>query len=259
MKPVPCGMRASFPTTLVYLAVTLTAAPAASQAPASAPVAASAPRPQIQALRVSAGPRVDGKLDDGIWQQATFVRDFVQREPKQGERATQETEVAFAYTDDALYIGARLREASGEVRALVTRRDREESSDQLLISLDTYRDQRTAYTFAVTAAGVRIDYYHPADFEFRREYGYDPVWEAETEVDSAGWTAEIRIPFAQLRFSAADLQVWGVNVARITPARNEISFWQLVGRNETGWSSRMGELVGIQGFVLLADWSSCRT
>ncbi|MGH7471351.1 MAG: DUF5916 domain-containing protein, partial [Longimicrobiales bacterium] len=140
-----------------------------------------------------------------------------------------------------------LRETPGAVRALVTRRDREETSDQLRISLDTYRDYRTAYTFAVTAAGVRIDYYHAADFETARDYSYDPVWEAQTQVDSLGWTAEIRIPFSQLRFNSSAQQVWGVNVTRVTPARNEASYWQLVGRNETGWSSRMGELVGITG------------
>jgi hypothetical protein len=247
MKPVACALRAIVLTALVHLAVAWSASPASSQAAAPAPSGTTGVRPQIQAVRAVQAPDIDGRLNDPIWQQATFVREFVQREPKQGEPASQPTEVAFAYTEDALYIAARLRDVAGNVRALVTRRDREESSDQLLISLDTYRDQRTAYTFAVTAAGVRIDYYHPADFENRREYGYDPVWEAETEVDSTGWTAEIRIPFAQLRFSAADAQVWGVNVARVTPARNEISFWQLVGRDETGWSSRMGDLIGIEG------------
>jgi hypothetical protein len=204
-------------------------------------------RPRTEATREEQAPKVDGRLDESLWQRAHFVRGFTQRDPHQGEKATQETEVAFVYTDDALYVGARMRADSGQVRALVTRRDREETSDQLLISLDTYHDLRTAYTFAVTAAGVRIDYYHPADFEGRREYGYDPVWQAETQIEGTGWTAEIRIPFTQLRFNAADPQVWGVNIARLTPARNEVVYWQLVGRNETGWASRMGELVGISG------------
>jgi hypothetical protein len=133
------------------------------------------------------------------------------------------------------------------MRALVTRRDREESSEQLLVSFDTYRDGRTAYSFAVTSAGVRIDYYHSGDFENRRDYTYDPVWQAEVTRDAQGWTAEIRIPFSQLRFNPADQQLWGVNVVRNTPARNEIAFWRLIGRNETGWASRMGELSGIEG------------
>ena len=129
-----------------------------------------------------------------MWQQARFVGGFVQREPREGEPATQPTEVAFVYTDDALYVGARLREAAGQVRALVTRRDREESSDQLLISLDTYRDYRTAYTFAVTAAGVRIDYYHRRTSLTRATTATTRCGKPKTQVDSLGWTAEITHP-----------------------------------------------------------------
>jgi hypothetical protein len=244
MKPVTYAGRAILPISLVYLLVVVDVDPAGGP---TRPVVVSAARPRIEAVRGDLGPRIDGRLDEPVWRQARFNREFVQRDPQQGQPATQQTEVAFVYTEEALYVGARMHADSGQVRALVTRRDREETSDQLLVSLDTYHDLRTAYTFAVTAAGVRIDYYHPSDFEGARQYGYDPVWEAATQVDSTGWSAEIRIPFTQLRFNAADPQVWGVNVARLTPARNEVAYWQLVGRNETGWSSRMGELVGIQG------------
>src|SRR3712207_4201130 len=132
------------------------------------------------------------------------------------------------------------------VRALVTRRDREGSSEQPTVSLDTYRDRRTAYTFSVTPAGVRIDYYHPSDSE-DHDHSFDPVWEARTVIDSLGWTAELRIPFSQLRFTAGQEQLWGVNLARKTPAANEIAYWILVPRNATGWASRFGELVGIRG------------
>jgi hypothetical protein len=243
MMALPRAARAVSRITLVYLAGSQIAAAAAAQS-AQAPIPA---RPQLQATKIDRAPRIDGRLDEAEWQQASFLREFTQREPREGQPATQHTEVAFLYTDEALYIGARLRSDSAMVRALVSRRDREETSDQLLVSLDTYHDARTAYTFGVTAAGVRIDYYHPNDFEGNRVYSYDPVWEAETVVDSTGWSAEIRIPFTQLRFNVLDPQVWGVNVARLTPARNEVSYWQLVRRNETGWASRMGDLVGISG------------
>lgn len=201
---------------------------------------------QAVATRASTAPKMDGRLDEDVWQRAQWITDFTQREPRQGEPATQATRIAFVYDGDALYIGARMESADpAAIRALVTRRDREETSDQLLISFDTYRDGRTAYSFGVTSAGVRIDYYHSADFENRRDYTYDPVWQAETTRDERGWTAELRIPFTQLRYTPADSQRWGLNVVRSTPARNEISFWRLIGRNETGWASRMGELAGL--------------
>ena len=231
---------------LVWLAWLCAATPLAAQE--AQPIAKANSAARITALRASESPKVDGRLDEALWQSAKWLSDFVQREPHEGQPATERTEVAVFYDEDALYIGARMHSSDpAGVRALVTRRDREESSEQLLISLDTYLDRRTAYSFGVTAAGVRIDYYHAADHEGNRHYSYDPVWQAETHRHPGGWTAEIRIPFTQLRFNAGPEQQWGINIVRSTPARNEIAFWQLVGRNETGWASRMGLLVGIQG------------
>jgi hypothetical protein len=202
----------------------------------------------IEAVRLTTPVRLDGKLTEDVWRTAPPVSGLVQREPVEGAPAEEKTEIRFAYDEDALWIGARMFSRNpGDIRALVTRRDREGSSEQIIISLDTYRDRRTAYTFSVTPAAVRIDYFHPSDFESNRDYGYDPVWQAETSIDSLGWTAELRIPFTQLRFNRGDVQEWGVNVARRVPARNEDSYWVLVKRNETGWSSRMATLTGIRG------------
>ena len=228
------------------LALALSPAAGAAQTP-QPPQPERAEARQIRATRVEGPPpAVDGRLDDAAWQQASWVSDFVLREPVEGGTPAGATEVAFLVDGGNLYVGARMRGAApGDVRTQLARRDREGDAEQIAVSLDTYRDRRTAYTFAVSAAGTRIDYYHPGDSEGSRSYSFDPVWQAETRVDSAGWTAEMRIPLSQLRFTGAPEQVWGVNVVRRVPARNEVAYWTLVRRNETGWSSRMGELVGL--------------
>ena len=200
-----------------------------------------------QAVRASDSPRLDGRLTEAVWHTAPAVTNLTQREPDEGAPAIENTEVRFAYDDDALYVGARMFSSDPRaIRALITRRDREGSSEQIVISLDTYRDRRTAYTFAVTPAGVRVDYYHSTDSESDRDSDWNPVWGAATEIDSLGWSAELRIPFNQLRFSPGDLQEWGLNVVRRVPERNEQSYWALVRRTEAGWSSRMGVLTGIR-------------
>jgi hypothetical protein len=203
----------------------------------------------LGATRIADGSiRLDGRLDEKPWRGGDSASGFVQREPEEGARASERTTVRVLYDDEALYVGARMFSRDPRsVRALVTRRDREGSSEQLIVSLDTYSDRRTAYTFSVTPAGVRIDYYHPADFEDERDYSFDPVWEAATTIDSLGWAAELRIPFSQLRFNAAREQAWGINLVRAIPAANEVAYWILVPRNETGWASRFGQLVGITG------------
>jgi hypothetical protein len=201
----------------------------------------------IRAERASDSPRLDGRLTEPVWQTAPAITNLTQREPNEGAPAIENTEVRFVYDDNALYIGARMFSNDPKaIRALVTRRDREGSSEQIVISLDTYRDRRTAYTFSVTPAAVRVDYYHATDSETDRDSDWNPVWEAATDIDSLGWTAELRIPFNQLRFSPGESQEWGVNVVRRVPDRNEQSYWELVRRTEPGWSSRMGVLTGIQ-------------
>ena len=202
----------------------------------------------IQAVRTGDSPRLDGRLSEAVWQSAPAITNLTQREPDEGSPAIENTEVRFAYDDDALYVGARMFSRDPRaIRALVTRRDREGNSEQIVVSLDTYRDHRTAYTFSVTPAGVRIDYYHASDSEGDRDSDWNPVWEAATDIDSLGWSAELRIPFNQLRFSPGESQEWGVNVVRRVPERNEQSYWALVRRTEVGWASRMGVLTGIRG------------
>jgi hypothetical protein len=129
---------------------------------------------------------------------------------------------------------------------LVTRRDQGGNTDIVLFSFDTYGDRRTAYTFAVTAAGSRSDWYHPRDREYERDHTFDPVWEAATRMDSLGWAVEVRIPFSQLRFNAG-ADEWGLNINRYLPGRQEDLYWVVVPREEPGWSSQMGRLTGLAG------------
>lgn len=191
---------------------------------------------------------LDGRLDDPVWIDAPFVKGFTQRDPAEGDPSQERTEISFLYDDEFLYVGARLYKRNpDDIRATVSRRDRSGNSERIIVTLDTYNNRRTSYSFCVTASGVRVDYYHPRDSEGNREYSYDPVWEASTEQSEHGWTAEMKIPFSQLRFQDVDEQVWGLNINRWTPSINEDSYWIYIPKEETGWSSRFGTLQGLSG------------
>lgn len=142
-------MRAAAGSWAAVLALGLTASElsALPQQLSTAAGPALTPPKRAEAARTSrAGAiRFDGTLDDPAWTETQFISGFTQREPNEGAPSTDSTSVAFVYDDDALYIGARLRSSSPQaIRALVTRRDREGSSEQLIISLDTFHDRRTA-------------------------------------------------------------------------------------------------------------------
>ncbi|MCI0331278.1 MAG: carbohydrate binding family 9 domain-containing protein [candidate division Zixibacteria bacterium] len=203
--------------------------------------------PQHQAIRVTNPVKLDGILSETDWQ-GPAVSGFTQKDPKEGQPASESTKVWFAYDDEALYIGARMYWSDPKlIRALVSRRDQTGNSERIIISLDTYLDRRTAYTFVATASGTRADYYHATDDEGNRDYSFDPVWEAKTRIDSAGWTAEMRIPMSQLRFNAKEVHTWGFNINRWIPTKNEDDYYVYIPKKETGWSSRMARLNGITG------------
>ncbi len=202
----------------------------------------------MSAVRVEQPPVLDGVLDDAAWKQATFTTDLVQKEPDQGLPSTLRTEVAFVYDADALYVGARMfSDSPADIETVMTRRDESGVAERLIISLDTWRDRRTAYSFAVTAAGQRVDWFHPSDNEYARDFSFNAVWQARTRLTGEGWVAELRIPFSQLRFNDADEQVWGLNLNRYVPRRNEDDFWVVVPRHVTGWASWFGDLEGVRG------------
>ncbi len=206
-------------------------------------------RREIRAVRiVGVAPVVDGRLDDPAWLSAPPATDFRQRRPREGEPATERTEIRFLYDDHALYVGARMySEDPTAIQAPVSRRDQVGQAEHLLVSLDAFLDRRTAYTFGLTASGVRLDWYHPSDSEGSQDRSFDPVWEGRARVDSVGWTAEMRIPFSQLRFTGAASQRWGLNITRVMPHRNEEAYWVLVPGDVRAWASRFGDLVGIEG------------
>ncbi|MBN1827023.1 MAG: carbohydrate binding family 9 domain-containing protein [Candidatus Eisenbacteria bacterium] len=220
------------------------AAPAAPLRAEDGPPARAARAEPVEAGAI----RVDGRLDEAAWRTAAFTGDLLQKDPDEGAPSTRRTEVAFLYDREALYVGARLfTEDPGAIRAAVARRDNSGNAERLIVTFDTYHDRRTAVSFAVTAAGVRIDYHHPEDEEQSRDYSFDPVWEARTARSGEGWTAEMRIPFSQLRFRDHPEQVWGLNLNRWMPDRNEDAYWALIPKEESGYASRFGELAGIEG------------
>ncbi len=205
-------------------------------------------RKQAHALRTEPGEiRLDGRLDEPAWERAIPVFDFRMAEPTEGAEPTDPMEVRFLYDGSALYVGARMATGNGGLQAVMGRRDDAGQSENLQIELDTYLDRRTSYMFGVTASGVRLDHYHRSDEENSWDSGFDPVWEAHTQVTSDAWTAELWLPFNQLRFNARDAQIWGLNIRRFRPTLNEQDYWVVIGRTARGWASRFGDLDGISG------------
>ncbi|MBW3563657.1 MAG: carbohydrate binding family 9 domain-containing protein [Acidobacteria bacterium] len=200
-------------------------------------------RGEYRAVRTDETPRIDGELSERIWETAPAITDFVQQEPETGNAPTERTVVRFIYDDSALYVGASLRD-SHPVTSKLARRDSYLASDWLAVYLDTHYDRRTARMFRVNPLGVQRDSLVVEEDEEDRSW--DAVWTAATRVVDGGWTVEMRIPFAQLRFPERESHVWGFNVEREISRNNEVIRLVHVPRNETGFVKRFARLVGIE-------------
>jgi hypothetical protein len=191
-------------------------------------------------------PDVDGRLDDEAWRQASPIDTFIQHEPDEGKPATERTEARILCDDYALYVGIQAFDREPEqIVGLLTRRDEDSKSDWLGVSIDSFGDRRTAFTFLLNPAGVERDVYHFDDTA--EDVSWDAVWEGAARIDGAGWAAELRIPFNQLRFAARRDRPWGFEVVRIIARRNEKDLWKPIARDSNRWVSEYGELAGVEG------------
>jgi hypothetical protein len=202
--------------------------------------------PTVTAVRVTRPPTVDGRLDDPMWQAAVPARGFTQQIPDDGHAPTDSTTVRLLYDDEAIYLGARMWDDHPDLIARrMSRRDQLLQSDVFWADFDSYHDHRTAFEFGVNAAGVKQDDI-TADDQMFGDNSWDPVWDVAVTIDSLGWTAEMRIPFSQLRFPQRREQLWGVNFFRLVFRRNEFSMYSYWKQTENGYASRFAHLVGLR-------------
>jgi hypothetical protein len=217
-------------------------------------------RPTLQARPAAGAIAVDGRLDEESWTQAAPATDFRQFEPSEGAPASQRTEVRVLYGPGSLYVGAVLHDTEpGAIERTLGRRDDFNRADWFIVSLDSYQDRRTAYAFAVNAAGVQYDAVQSGGGGGPGGGGggpgpqgmdpsWDAIWTSEVRVTAEGWVVEMAIPYSMLRFPRADVQTWGVQFTRNIPRLGEESEWPLVPRVErSNQVARFADLTGIAG------------
>ena len=195
--------------------------------------------------RTSTPPVIDGELDDEAWSQGEWGGDFRQYEPDEASPVKQKTEFKILYDDNNLYVAIKAYDSAPDsIVSRMTRRD-DTDGDEVLIAVDSYFDQRTAFGFGVSAAGVKGDLVWTED-GMNEDETFDPIWYVKTAMYSWGWAAEMRIPFTQLRFSANENQIWGLELIREIYRYDETDLWQPIARNASGLVHNSGLLHGLK-------------
>ena len=194
-------------------------------------------------------PVIDGRLTDAAWKSIPRAGDFVQIRPYEGKEPTEQTVFQIGYDDKYLYVAIRAFDSKPEtITRRVARRDQGTDADEVGIILDSYFDRRTAFEFSVNAAGVKIDLQWSQNGDVQDD-SWDPVWYVATSIDEKGWTAEMKIPFSQLRYGRKEEHVWGLQVFRKLFRKEEISMWQFIPRDAPGMIHLFGELHGLKNLA----------
>ncbi|MEE9190507.1 MAG: DUF5916 domain-containing protein, partial [Candidatus Neomarinimicrobiota bacterium] len=202
----------------------------------------------IQITQIEEGKiKLDGYLNEDLWIKSEFGNDFTQKEPIDGNPATEQTEVRVLYSLEALYIGIKAYDSDPEnIQAQLVRRDYQSQSDEIAVLLDTYHDRRTAFEFAVNPRGSIRDVYYYNDNFGNSDSSWDPVWQVKTKIHEDGWSAEFRIPLNQLRFNNEN-STWGLQVYRRIQRKAEEVYWAPYSKEHSGFVSLFGTLTGFKG------------
>lgn len=199
----------------------------------------------LDAVRLTGSIRLDGRLDEAGWNEASIVAILVQQSPKPGAATPYETTVRVLITADNLYFGFECGDPDPSKIAVHTmQRDGDlEGDDSVAVVLDTYGDKRTGYFFRINAAGARVDGLisdpeHPS-------MDWDGIWDARTARSERGWSAEIVVPARTLSFTR-ELDSWGVNFERNVARDRTVLRWASPTLDAFLYDlSRAGTLTGV--------------
>ncbi|MSO19568.1 MAG: hypothetical protein EXQ56_03765 [Acidobacteria bacterium] len=192
---------------------------------------------------------IDGQLDEPAWQTAEVNADFLQQDPREGEPASEKTEVRVLFNHDFLYVSAICHDRTpSKIVNNDIRRDFDTlNQDYFTLLLDTFNDGHSGYYFATSPGGSQHDR-QVSDEGRSSNTNWDGVWYAETQRGPDGYTVEMAIPFKTLRFNRDQQQTWGVHFYRRMRGRNESTYWSMPPRRYslTRALSYAGELRGIE-------------
>ena len=216
-----------------------------------------------QLPRVDAAIRIDGVLDEAVWNHASRLTGFSQFSPNDGVAADDSTEVRVWYSATAIYFAVRARETHGggnAVRATLADRDRISTDDQVQILLGTFDDGRQAQVFGVNPLGVQMDG-TIVEQGVNRSQGFivtsagreapdlspDYVFESKGRVTDEGYDVEIRIPFKTLRYQSAPVQTWRVQIVRLVQHSGYEETWTPAKRAGASFLAQSGRFTGLTG------------
>ena len=207
----------------------------------------------IKIPRFSSPPKIDGKLENPVWEKAVILDNFTQYEPQEGANPSEKTLAYIGYDEKNIYIAVRCFDSKPDaIRASLTQRDKVRGDDEVTIYLDTFNDKKRAFAFQINPCGVQSDGIfiesggggrgHRGGGFDRIDTNWDTFFITDAQIDDKGYTVEISIPFKSLRFPNVVPQKWGLQIKRNIRRKNEEIYWHPRSRDVNGFLVQSGVL-----------------
>lgn len=203
---------------------------------------------QVNAIPVQDSPKIDGVLDEKVWENVPSATDFIQRQPYSGKPPAFTTEVRFLYDNSGLYIGAMMYDPNPDsIPVQLGLRDSQGlNADYFMLMLSPFNDGINAFCFMVYVSDVQSDFKLPgASSDFEEDMSWDAVWQSKAKKNENGWVVEMKIPYSAIRFPKTGAQEWGINCQRDIRRIRESSSWNFVDPKIQGYVNQGGILSGI--------------
>lgn len=197
--------------------------------------------------RIQEAPKVDGVLDEDVWQQAEKAAPFRYSFPVDDKVVEEEyqTEVMMAYDDKNIYIAA-ICHGSGPYVIPSLKRDNNRfwrGGDVFSVVFDPVNERTNGVGFATNPAGVQHETLVGANLGTRggRRRGggsggfnsaWDNKWVTNARQYADRWTLEMAIPFKSLKYG--NKKNWGINFLRGVSKTNSWHTWAPVPRQFMG-------------------------
>jgi Domain of unknown function (DUF5916) len=214
-----------------------------------------APQPSIVIPRLDTAPKLSDFLASPVRSPAASemlrITQFVEHYPVDGHRPSDPTTAYLGYTHRYLFVAFVCTDHDPKlIRAHMMPRDDFGNDDGVQVILDTFHDQRRAFSFSSNALGIQSDALYTEQSGY--DHSFDTVWDTWAHRTPTGYVVLFRIPFSSLYFSKStpgEMRTWGIILGRGISHLNESDFWPAIHLNIAGFLSQD---VAVEGFANIA-------
>ena len=211
---------------------------------------------ELNITRAEKAPKIDGELDDKVWENAEIATDFIQFKPEIGNTLprNKRTEVKVSYDDQAIYVAAYLYDDPEKIMSQIVNRDNFGQTDFFLVVLNPNNDAQNDTSFFVFSSGQQADAI--SNPSIGEDFSWNAVWSSAVKMKDDGWTVEMKIPYRTLRFADQENPTWGLQFHRQFRRDRSQYTWNPIDPTKGYIGLYNGELKGLDNLSAFFSKSS---